>query len=205
MESGPPEDEPLIEGAVGVEERLLEMSARNGSAASETSSTVLLKPYQRLFVDHRTMERSILALRFAVFIDGLNLLLLAPNYPFLVTLGYSPDSFPSIAPFDYSAAVFFLRMVGAVGMALSSLVIGRASDRLGRKPCVMFCLVGSIVGGMLKYFLRGNFWTFNAASFVNGLASGTVPVAAAYIGDVMPTQVEKQVGETGQEMWPHFF
>ena len=51
---------------------------------------------------------------------------------------------------------------------------------------------GSVFGTALKWFLRDNFWAFCAANFANGLVSGGLPVALAYLGDVFPNYQTKQ-------------
>ena len=76
-------------------------------------------------------------------------------------------------------------------VAIASLVIGRLSDIKGRKPCILLCLYGTVVGCVLKYLMRKNFWAYNAVNFLNGLLSASVPVALAYAGDVNETKREK--------------
>ena len=160
--------------------------------SGDDSTTNGLKPSQKLFIDQRLMNRSIYVLRFAILSDAINMTLLQPNYPFMVTPGAYPDSFPTTAPFDYSSAVTFLMMMAKLGAAIASLGIGSLSDKIGRKPCIVFCLSASCLGSMLKYFCRFSYWAFCGACFVNGLVSATMPVATAYIGDVVSTREEVQ-------------
>lgn len=76
-------------------------------------------------------------------------------------------------------------------MAIASLVIGKLSDVKGRKPCLLLCLYGTVVGCILKYITRKNFWAYNAMNFLNGLFSASVPVSLAYAGDVNEKKREK--------------
>ena len=51
---------------------------------------------------------------------------------------------------------------------------------------------GSIIGTAIKWVLRRSFWGFCIANFCNGLVSGGLPVALAYLGDVFPDYQTKQ-------------
>ena len=105
--------------------------------------------------------------------------------------GAHEDSFESTAPFGFSAATYFVPMTALGGVAIASMVIGKLSDKKGRKPCMLLCLYGSTVGCILKFLARSNFWAYNAMNFLNGLFSASVPVALAYAGDVNETKREK--------------
>lgn len=76
-------------------------------------------------------------------------------------------------------------------MAVASAVTGRLSDRIGRKPVILFCLSMSMVGSAVKYLLRNTFWGFCIANFFNGLLSGSLPVALAYVSDVFSSPSTK--------------
>mmetsp|Transcript_36225 Transcript_36225/g.79299 ORF Transcript_36225/g.79299 Transcript_36225/m.79299 type:complete len:552 (+) Transcript_36225:412-2067(+) len=83
-------------------------------------------------------------------------------------------------------------MSALTGVAISCLVTGLLSDRIGRKPVLQICMGGSVIGTTLKWLLRGTFWGFCGANFLNGLVSGGLPVALAYLGDVFPDHQTKQ-------------
>lgn len=76
-------------------------------------------------------------------------------------------------------------------MAVASAVTGRLSDKIGRKPVILFCLSASMIGSAVKYFLRHTFWGFCIANFFNGLLSGSLPVALAYVSDVFSSKGKK--------------
>ena len=83
-------------------------------------------------------------------------------------------------------------MSALLGIAISSVVIGTVSDKIGRKPCIVFCMFGSVIGCIAKFLLRESFWSYCAANFCNGLVSATLPVAIAYVGDVYTDRKEKE-------------
>jgi MFS family permease len=152
--------------------------------------------YQALVSDERVLGNSLNAVRFAVFADTFNARILQPNYAIMVSPDTHEDSFESTAPFDFSSATYFIPMTAMLGMAIASAVTGKLSDRIGRKPVITFCLAASMVGSAVKWSLRGTFWGFCIANFFNGLVSGSLPVALAYISDVFvsPSTKSKQFG-----------
>lgn len=174
-------------------------------ASLKTDSDVFeIEPYQELFISAKLKQLSINVLRFAIFVDAVAGTIEQPNYPIMVLPGAHADSFPSTAPFDFAAATYFVPMAALLGVSISSLVIGGASDKYGRKPMMLLCLYGTVAGCILKYLFRGkidssscgvqdhyrhlflltpcpppanpslppgNFWTYNAFNFLNGLFS----------------------------------
>mmetsp|Transcript_14728 Transcript_14728/g.17935 ORF Transcript_14728/g.17935 Transcript_14728/m.17935 type:complete len:658 (-) Transcript_14728:262-2235(-) len=143
-----------------------------------------LHSYQKLVTDENVLQWSLYAVRFAVFADCVNGMILQPNYAIMVDPNAHEESFPSTNPFDFSSATYFIPMTSLLGTAIASSITGTLSDKLGRKPVILFCLSGSMVGSTVKYFLRQTFWGFCIANFFNGLLSGSLPVALAYISDV---------------------
>ena len=152
-------------------------------------------PFQKMFSDEKIQQRSLSCLRIAVLVDAINGAILQPNYPIMVIpedQGGDEDSFPSTSPFDFNSATYFLPMSALLGVAIASLVMGNISDRIGRKPCILFCLYGSVAGQIFRFFMKFNFWAFCGASLLNGLMSATLPVALAYIGDISRNPKEKE-------------
>jgi hypothetical protein len=62
-----------------------------GGVSTETPSA----PSQRLFVDERVRDKAMLVLRFAVFADAVNMLVMGPNLPTLASPGAHPVRFSS--------------------------------------------------------------------------------------------------------------
>lgn len=68
---------------------------------------------------------------------------------------------------------------------LSTPIIGRLSDKYGRKPL----LVGSITGTAISFFMMAfapNLWFLFLARALDGITAGNIPVATAVISDTMP-------------------
>lgn len=69
--------------------------------------------------------------------------------------------------------------------------MGKLSDKYGRRLMILICMYMGVVGSLVKWFLRFNFWGFCAANFFNGLFAGSVPVAMAYASDVFSKRSQK--------------
>ncbi|MFF3249247.1 MFS transporter [Streptomyces sp. NPDC002870] len=73
-----------------------------------------------------------------------------------------------------------------VGAFVGAAVIGRLSDRLGRRKCYMITLSFYTVG-TLGCALAPDLWTLLLLRFVAGVGlGGELPVTDAYLGDVLP-------------------
>nr|XP_012146904.1 PREDICTED: major facilitator superfamily domain-containing protein 10 isoform X2 [Megachile rotundata] len=66
---------------------------------------------------------------------------------------------------------------------LGSPIVGALSDIYGRKPLMMFCLIG-ITMSYLLWALSFNFTIFVLARFVGGISKGNVSLSMAIISDV---------------------
>jgi MFS family permease len=71
--------------------------------------------------------------------------------------------------------------IDALTQSFSSPVTGYLADNYGRRPFLLFSLFGSAVG-LIAQAQSYSIWTFVAARAFTGLFSGSVPLAAAYIG-----------------------
>lgn len=66
-----------------------------------------------------------------------------------------------------------------------SPIWGRLSDRIGRKPLLLFSLVGTAVGSLLTG-LAGSLWLLFAARIIDGISGASVSVAQASVVDLAP-------------------
>ncbi len=107
-----------------------------------------------------------------VFIDVLAFTVVIPLLPFYAqTLGASP------------AAVGVLISTYAVFALFAGPLLGRASDRFGRKPVLLFSQAGSLLGFVMLALAPSLTWLFVGRA-LDGLSAGNLLGARAYISDV---------------------
>ena len=107
-----------------------------------------------------------------VLIDIMGLSLVLPILPFYAAL------------FDASAAqVGLLFSVYAGAQLLSTVVMSRASDRVGRRPMILASLAGSAFG-LLAQGLASSIVVLIVCRGATGLLGGSFPLAQAYVADI---------------------
>ena len=139
-----------------------------------------------------------------VFVDFLGLAIAIPILPyFILELSWDlggecptcPSSDPSIKCGEVAGCgtaidVGALGGCFSIGQLIGNIVMGRVSDRVGRKPVIMLSLLMSAVG----YFLCGISQTLGEIyvyRVLSGLAGGTMPVAISMILDVVQDPAER--------------
>jgi len=145
--------------------------------------------------DSETKSRIFVLLCLSALVDTMGSSLLSPAYAMAVSNapgavapegGVHEDAFEHV-PFSFSLAVNVITSAMVLGGVFSSLSMGPASDRFGRKPLIIIGLLGGALGYFLMWLGAGvmkDFWFFITAMFVNGLFSGTKSVMMAYLADV---------------------
>jgi DHA1 family tetracycline resistance protein-like MFS transporter len=121
-----------------------------------------------------------------VFIDILGYTLVLPLLPFYAeSLGASPFQVGTIV------AVFgFCQLI-------SGPILGKLSDRFGRKPILMFSQIGTCLGFILLAQAGSLFFVF-LARILDGVTAGNIVVAQAYVADTTtPKQRTKAMGTIG--------
>ena len=119
------------------------------------------------------MQKSRLTILFIiVFIDLLGFSLILPLLPYYAeTFGATPFQIGLLVA-SYAAA----QLIGAP-------LLGRMSDRFGRKPVLVISLVGTFVGFLLLGFAN-SLWMLFASRLLDGFTGGNISVAQAYITDI---------------------
>lgn len=107
-----------------------------------------------------------------VFIDMLGFGLILPLLPYYAETFGASDTMIGLLVASYAAA----QLVGAP-------LLGRLSDRFGRRPVLLLSLFGTLVGFLLLGFAK-TLWLLFAARILDGLTGGNISVAQAYISDV---------------------
>eukprot|EP00569_Conticribra_weissflogii_P009627 CAMPEP_0171367188 /NCGR_PEP_ID=MMETSP0879-20121228/5928_1 /TAXON_ID=67004 /ORGANISM="Thalassiosira weissflogii, Strain CCMP1336" /LENGTH=487 /DNA_ID=CAMNT_0011875187 /DNA_START=14 /DNA_END=1474 /DNA_ORIENTATION=- len=136
-------------------------------------------------------QRAAYAAMFAVFVDAINMMCIAPNLPIMVTPGLHEDSFPSTEPFDIATAQYAHDAVEALGMVISNFVFGYIADRIGSRKAILLLMIGSCCTSVGIYLVRSNYWSFIAMTFANGLFGSAAAIANGYMFIIYKNDREK--------------
>jgi len=70
---------------------------------------------------------------------------------------------------------------------IATAVLGRTSDRVGRRPLLLFTMFLN-AAGYIAFAFAGSFGMLLAARLVSGFAGGNISVAQAYVADITTTE-----------------
>ncbi|GAB4541240.1 MAG: tetracycline resistance MFS efflux pump [Anaerolineae bacterium] len=117
-------------------------------------------------------NRSLVTIFVIVFIDLLGFSMFLPLLSYYaVSFGTTPALYGLLAS-SYAAAQF----IGAP-------ILGRLSDRYGRRPVLLVSVFGTFLAFLWLGFAK-SLWMLFAARILDGLTGGNISVAQAYITDV---------------------
>ncbi len=120
----------------------------------------------------RNSRRALTLLFLFVFVDVLGFSLILPLLPYYA------------ATFGATAEVVGLLLgANALTQLLGAPVLGRLSDRYGRKPLLILSLAGTVAGFLMLGLARSLAMLF-ASRVVDGFLGGNISLAQAYISDV---------------------
>lgn len=116
----------------------------------------------------------------SVFLCGMGFTIISPVVPFLVQ--------PYINnPGEQAIVVTLLTSVYAVCVFFAAPGLGALSDRYGRRPLLLICLLGSAVG-YLVFGIGGALWVLFAGRIIDGITGGTISTIFAYFADITPIE-----------------
>jgi DHA1 family tetracycline resistance protein-like MFS transporter len=119
------------------------------------------------------MSRARLGTIFAiVFVDLLGFSLILPLVPFYAKDFGASDTVVGLLVASYAAA----QLIGAP-------ILGRISDRVGRRPVLLISIIGTAIGFVLLG-VANQLWLLFVSRILDGLTGGNISVAQAYISDI---------------------
>ena len=121
-------------------------------------------------------SRPLFSIILVVFIDLLGFSLIIPLLPYYAQTFKASDTTIGLLLASYAAA----QLIGAP-------LLGRASDRFGRRPILLISIFGTFFGFLLFGFAESLGMLF-ASRILQGLTGGNLSVAQAYITDVTDAQ-----------------
>lgn len=115
----------------------------------------------------------------SVFLCGIGFTIIAPVVPFLVQ-PYTSN------PGEQAIVVTLLTSVYAVCVFLAAPGLGALSDRYGRRPVLLVCLLGSAIGYVV-FGIGGALWILFVGRIIDGITGGTISTIFAYFADIIPS------------------
>lgn len=116
----------------------------------------------------------------SVFLCGMGFSIISPVVPFLVEPYVSSTSeqafFVTLLTSVYAVCVFFV----APGL-------GALSDRYGRRPILLICLLGSSIGYLI-FGIGGSIWVLFLGRIIDGVTGGSISTIFAYFADITPKE-----------------
>lgn len=107
-----------------------------------------------------------------VFVDMLGFGLILPLLPYIASnWGATP------------LMIGFISAAYPLGQFIGAPLVGRFSDRFGRKPLLLFSIAGTFLSLLMLGFAR-SIPVIMISRFLDGLTGGNITVAQAYISDV---------------------
>lgn len=135
-------------------------------------------------------RRIIIFLAIIAFLNTMGLTIIGPVVPFM-TLRHLSN------PNDLAVVVAWMVSIYGVCQMLVAPGLGLLSDRFGRRPILLICLLGSAIGYLL-FGLGGTLWLLFLGRVIDGLTGGNFSVLFAYIADVTePEERGKYFGIVG--------
>jgi len=110
----------------------------------------------------------------AVFIDIIGFSMILPMAPFIAEL--------------FSIPIFVMGIVLSVNAMFSFIfgpILGKLSDKFGRKPLLLISQAGTFAGFLMLAF-SNSIWMLIISRIVDGVFGGNFPIAKAIVGDEVP-------------------
>jgi MFS transporter, DHA1 family, tetracycline resistance protein len=111
-----------------------------------------------------------------VLLDVIGLAILMPVQAYIVRQYSDEALMVAMIPVLYAGAQFF-----------AAPLLGKLSDRYGRRPVLLVSILGSALGYFL-FGLGGALWVLFLSRLIDGFTAGNASTASAYIADVTPPQ-----------------
>ncbi|MFX1304765.1 MAG: MFS transporter [Promethearchaeota archaeon] len=110
----------------------------------------------------------------AVFIDIIGFSMILPMAPYIAD--------------QFNISIFIMGIVLSVNAMFSFVfgpILGKLSDRFGRKPLLLISQAGTFVGFLILAF-SNSIWILIISRIVDGVFGGNFPIAKAIVGDAVP-------------------
>lgn len=135
-------------------------------------------------------RKAIIFLAATAFLSMIGIGIFNPVMPFITQRYLS-------SPADLALAVGWLIAIYALCQFIAAPGLGLLSDRFGRRPLLMICMLGSVIG-YLMFGFGGALWVLILSRVIDGLTGANFSILFAYVGDVIePEERGKYFGLFG--------
>ena len=118
--------------------------------------------------------RNLSPLWIAVFIDIIGFSMILPMAPFIAE--------------SFSIPIFLMGIILSINAMFSFIfgpILGKLSDKFGRRPLLLISQAGTLAGFILLAF-SDSIWLLIISRVIDGIFGGNFPIAKAVIGDEVP-------------------
>ena len=137
----------------------------------------------------RAKRRALATVAFTLFLDLAGFGIILPILPYYAESMHASATMVALLSTAFSAAQF-----------LMAPVLGRISDRHGRRPVMLLSIAGSVAAALVLGFAH-TLWLVFVARIVAGSSKANVSTAHAYVADLIPAdQRAKYMGMMGVAM-----
>ncbi len=137
----------------------------------------------------RAKRRALATVAFTLFLDLAGFGIILPILPYYAESLHATETMVALLSTAFSAAQFMM-----------APLLGRISDRYGRRPVMLLSIAGSAVASLVLGFAHA-LWLVFLARIVAGSSKANVSTAHAYVADlVAPDQRAKYMGMMGAAM-----
>ncbi len=111
-----------------------------------------------------------------VLLDLIGMSIIMPVQAYIVRQYSTQAIMVTLLPVLYAGAQFF-----------AAPLLGKLSDRYGRRPVLLISILGSAIGYFL-FGIGGALWVLFLSRLIDGITGGNISTASAYIVDITPPQ-----------------
>lgn len=115
-----------------------------------------------------------------VFLCGIGFSIILPVVPYLVQ-HYTHSAG------EQALVVTLLTSVYALCVFFTAPALGALSDKYGRRPLLLICLVGSVIGYFV-FGIGGALWVLFVGRIIEGITGGSISTIFAYFADIIPAE-----------------
>lgn len=139
-----------------------------------------LKSYNKENIEEAVDKKALIFGLISVFLCGIGFSIITPIVPFLVQ--------PYVSnPGNQAIVVTLLTSIYAVCVFFAAPALGALSDRYGRRPILLICLLGSTVGYLI-FGMGGALWVLFLGRIIDGITGGNISTLFAYFADITPRE-----------------